>query len=187
MKLPDLHDKKTQLALGGAGAVVAFALYRKHVANAAAASSSSGTVTDPTATQAFDASTLENGIVGDLQPEIDSLAAQLAGLKPGSPAPTPPGKKPPTKTKLPPVNATQFPVSIPASGLPGDPFVGLGVLGANGSFTGHNVVGGAPVYALEGNTAVQNFDPRKLPKGTRLVTLKKFAAYINPATVTEQL
>jgi hypothetical protein len=192
MKFPHLnfHDRKTQLGLGGAGAVAALALYRKH-AKGAANPSATGTVTDPVATAAFDASSIENGIVGDLQPQIDSLAAQLAGLKPSSPKPAPPpSKKPPPKKKpaaLPPVNASQFPLVIPKNGLPNDPLVDLGIIGPGAMFTGHNVKNGAPVYALVGGQAVQNFDPKKLAPGTHLETLKRFAAYIDPRQVKEQL
>lgn len=197
MKLPDLHDRKTQLALGGAGAVVAFALYKRHAAAAASASSTTGTagsLTDPVASAAFDASTIETNVVGDLQPQIDSLSAQLAGVKPGLPGPAgPPGAPgkaatptpPPTVKK--PTSAASFPVKIPKNGLPGDPLVDLGIVGPGAIFTGRNVKGGAPVYAIIGNSAVQNFDPKKLAPGTHLATLKAFASSIVPKVVKERL
>lgn len=207
MKLPkfDIHDKKTQVGLAGAGGVVALALYRKHAA--AAASSGTG-VTDPVAAQALDASTIENGIVGDLQPQIDNLAAQLAGLKPSSPTPASPTAKPRTPAQViaalrstpwgsgspvpatnprPAINAAAYPVNISANGLPGDPLVTLGIIGPGAIFTGHNVGGGAPVYAIVGNQAVQGFNPSTLPAGTRLATLQKFQSYIAPATTKGKL
>jgi hypothetical protein len=202
-KLPNFRDKRVQLAAGGAAAVGAFALYRRAHANSAAAGQAAGSVTDPIAAAALDASTIENGIVGDLQPQIDSLSAQLAGLKAGPvtppvPVPKPKPKAPPKppKARKPvrhpvPINAALFAREIPLNAPPGLAALSvLGAVGAGGKFTGHNVINGAPVYAIlpQYGVAVRGFNAKNLPPGTRLATLKQFAGDIaKPVVRNEQL
>lgn len=200
IKLPNFRDPKVKLAAGAAAAVGVFALWRRAQSASSASSTPTGTVTDPTAAAALDASTLENSIVGDLQPQIDSLSAQLSGLKPSTPAaavPPPKPKAPPTpapkagRLPLPPVNPGKFPTQIPLNAIPAaDALTILGSVGAGGKFTGHNVAGGAPVYAIlpPYGVAIQGFNAKNLPAGTKLATLKSLAKYVQPGTVrNEQL
>jgi hypothetical protein len=205
MKFPklNLHDTKTQLALGGGGAVVAFALYRRHQAAAAAAANpqgASGSVTPGSVTSALDASSIENNIADSLQPQIDALSGQIAGLSASNPTPTPtpppgpPGSTPPppahAPTPLPPVNASSYPLRFavgPNNGLPGNPLLGIGAIVGPDLFSGRNVTGGAPVYAREGNWWVQNFNPKTLPKGTPLATLRSFANRLTNPVTNERL
>jgi len=193
MNLPklNLHDPKTQVGLAGAGGVVAFALYKRHQAAAGGATSATTTTAGQDAAAALDAASIESNISDALQPQIDSISSQLSGVKatPGPAGPAGPpgaaGKSAPPATG--PTAAHTYATVIPKSGLPGNPLVALGTITGADTFTGQNVRGGAPVYAIEGNRAVQNFDPRKLPKGTVLATLKSFAGSIVPGKVTEKL
>ena len=129
---------------------------------------------------------------GTAQPPI------VVGGSPGA-GPTPPPVKPPTTQTPPPprqinpgtpkvptprpvathINAADYPTQIPATAAQGKNMITLGTY-KGGKFTGKNVgSSGAPVYALV-NTVFgpiwqQGFDPKKLPNGTKIGTLKAFA------------
>ncbi len=199
LHLPDLKNKRTQLALGGAGAVVAFALYRRsHAKSSSSSSAPSSTLSDPLASAAFGTAAIENDVYGALEPQIAALAAQIQHLHPGpTPVPKPkpptqPGKqggpvKPPNFGKI---DANLFPKAFAYNALPAGDLTTLGVIsGAGGMFTGHNVAGGAPVYAELGpyGVAVQGFDAKELPVGTKLVTPSIFSSLLSPNTVQERL
>jgi hypothetical protein len=193
LKMPNLHDRKTQVALGGAGAVVAYALYRRHQAAAGTATAATGTLTPGSTTDALDASSLENNIIDDLEPQITALNSQLGGLQAASAAPkspvaaTPAPSKPASPAGLAPLSSKSFALKVPKSGLPGNPMESLGTITGPNTFTGHNVKDGAPVYALVGDSWEQDFNPASLAKGTPLATFKSLVAYIVPGVSTERL
>jgi hypothetical protein len=201
LKLPDIHKRSTQLALGAVGAVGAFALYRRSQANSASATGTSANgATDPVAAAALDANSLENGIVGDLQPQIDALSAQVASVKTSTPAAAVPLKKAApvpaakagvvsaAKTKI---NPAAYPTQIPLNGAPAsEALTVLGsIVGPGGRYTGRNVINGAPVYAVlpAFGVATQGFNPKNLPVGTKLATLKQFAGDITKTSSTGTL
>ncbi len=203
-KLPNLSDKRTQLVAGGAGAVVVFALYKRSKAAKSSPSSvpAGSSVTDPLASAAFGTAAIENDVYGSLLPQIEALQRQIAGLKVGNPAPKPPvPPKPPTQpgkqggpVKPSPwpgarIDPNLFPRALVLNQLPAGDLTTLGTVGPGGLFTGHNVAGGAPVYAVLGpyGTAVQGFDAKELAPGTRLVTPSIFKSLISGATVQEKL
>jgi hypothetical protein len=198
MKLPklDFHNRKTQLAAGAVAAVTAFALYRRHVANATgAAGATSGTtvagngsLTDPLASAAFGQAATESNIVSDIQPQLDQLAKLISGLQtaPTQPTPAPPAPKPapnPVTTKktiLPVLHAGDFLPSVLGSSKD---LLSIGSVGAGEVFSGHNVAAGAPVYYLTpGSTTAKQGIGAKAPAGTKVFTLASLKQYVAPAT-----
>lgn len=199
MKLPNFKDRKTQLAAGGAAAVVAYALYRRKVAPAGSDTTSgsttaaNGSLTDPVAAAALGQASTETNIVSDLQPLLEQLQQSITGLQssPTTPPVAPPVKKPAptpstiTKHILPVLNPGNF---VPTFLRGSKDLLGLGTIGAGGVFTGQNVTGGAPVYFLEpGATSAHQGMRGTEPAGTKLFTLASLKSYVSPNKVTEKL
>lgn len=205
LKAPNFKDRKTQLAAGGAAAVVAFALYKRHVAGAATGSTAAGVastgLTDPIASAAFGQASLENSIVSDLQPQLDQLAKEISGLQAGNPKPPNPPpvvppvgpRKPPTHVPLPPRTVTKPILGIlnpddflHSLGGTSKDLLSIGSIGPGGLFSGHNVGGHAPVYFETPGSAVAVQGLSKPPAGTKVFTLQSLKAYVSPKSVTGQ-
>src|SRR5579871_4431616 len=185
MRLPklDIHKPSTQAALGGAGLVVAYALYKRHHAAGAGGTSSGSSLgtssqlssTDPLASAALDEASIEGNIVGDLQPQLDSLSQQISNLPPPAKTPTPlPTPTNPQKI-LPKLNNNDFLQQIDQARF-GD-LVALGSFTAPGQYSGKGVTGGAPVYYLfpGQSVAVQGGPGVNSPVGTKEFTLKSLS------------
>lgn len=63
----------------------------------------------------------------------------------------------------------------------------LGIAQPNGSYTGYNVGGGAPVYALVGGQWKINTQPSQWGPNTELATPQQYAYEISQGTTTEHL
>lgn len=108
--------------------------------------------------------------------------------EPGPPGPPGPSPKPaptpkPGPKQLKPVNPKDFPVNIGASTDQGRGVLTFATItGPGGKYTGGNVAGGAPVYALVntgfGPVWEQGKDFATLPAGTKIGTLAQFKEYI---------
>lgn len=74
---------------------------------------------------------------------------------------------------------------VPGAG--GSEFAVLGRLGSGGQYSGANVSGGAPVYALVHGSWIQGFDAAQLPAGTPLATPTAYAGHIIAGSGSETL
>lgn len=191
------------LALGAIGVVVTILIGRR---NAAASATSGGAPDLSGAGQSGiipgSSSTGANGL-----PSGDPYGTQLASLNAGQlanasalarleqelnamhgkppytqyPAPHPPGKPPPGKLPSPGVYAKDLPKGNGLTILLGK------ITGKGGQYTGHEVTGGAPVYAYYGGGWHQNFTPANLAVGTQLATLAPYQRNVTKGTDTRKL
>lgn len=215
--LGNLSPEEKWLLVGGAAVVViAVFLHAKGSTSAPAAAQAQGSTTPPTsAISTGDLASFESAITAQQDAFLQKIQAGVAATTPsgsgtttqtspppavapvsgGTPTVTPeptPTPTPPATTTPPPTSEAISPAAVGAYAIvPGPGGTGLAELGqitgAGGQYTGENVSGGAPVYALVGGSWVQGFDAAQLPPGTRLATPVTNAGQIVPGQTTETL
>jgi hypothetical protein len=136
---------------------------------------------------------LSGGVLSSIQQEIVNAAILAVGQPPSPPSTQAASTASPTVAAppvVPPANQTLTNAGlIPAAGeinssaYPqttenGEGVTILGTMQGGGKYTGENVGGGAPVYALINGKWQQGFDANSLPAGTPLATLDTFAPLI---------
>lgn len=185
------------LAIGAVGIVVAIVLAKNRAAAAQASSAptlgTSGTLASGpgadgqqldlstfgatlsqlAAGQAANTSALQgvNSSLGKIQQELNAQQ----GMHQTAPPPAP-------KPALPKLSASMFAQFLPGYGAKAANVQQVGTVGAGGKYSGHQVTGGAPVYALVGTgfgpVWEQNFDMSKLPAGTKIGTPAQLHNYV---------
>lgn len=129
------------------------------------------------------------------QPTVTTIGGQSSPSSSGgasSPAPSAVVSQAPATTTPPPSSDTVSAASAGALAIvPGPGASALAVLGqisgSGGQYTGENVKGGAPVYALVNGSWVTGFDAAQLAPGTPLATSITNAGSIVPGSTTETL
>lgn len=129
----------------------------------------------------------DNGMLASF---LSILAAQPAGPTPGNPAtpapvaaptPSPGNTGSPAWQNLPQVRSGDFGQFL----APGQQIHVIGNQGAGG-YTGYDVGGGVPVYALIRGTWQQNWNPADIKAGVQLGIPQGFEGYIRPELVTNR-
>lgn len=125
-------------------------------------------------------------VTGTPAPTTPTTSATTPTTGTATTSSTPPASPTPTTDNAPSAASLGAEALVPGPG--GSELAVLGqISGAGGQYTGENVAGGAPVYALVNGSWVQGFDAAQLPPGTPLATSLSNAGQIVPGTTTETL
>lgn len=173
--LDSLSPGQRQMVMLGVPVVAVFALVsgiqKKSAATASAPAVPTGyTLPTMASTDAIGTSQLSefedmlSGNINNLSNQVSGLTAQVSSIPTAAPPP-------PTPT-LARVNSGDYPVIA----APGTAFDVLGTV-TNGTFSGVNVSGGAPVYANINGQWQQDYNLAALPAGTPLATPTTFHNY----------
>lgn len=189
------------LAIGAVGIVVAVVIARRNAANASTSTAAptlgtggqvasgpdntagtdltgafGATLSQLAAGQAAQTSAL-SGVNANLSKIQSELNAQNGHGPLVNPAPAP--------AQLPKLSASLFTKFLPGYGANAANIQTVGTVGAGGKYSGGQVTGGAPVYALEGTAYgpvwEQGFNMAQLPAGTKIGTPAELHNYVRPA------
>lgn len=190
------------LAIGAVGIVVAIVFARRNSAASSSTGMPTGLGTSGTLASGpgADGSQLDMSTFGALLSQLQAgQAANTAALggvnanltkiqqeldaQHGKPAPKPtPGPVAPPVKSLPKLVANTFAAFLPGYGANAAAVQQVGTVGAGGKYSGHQVTGGAPVYALVGTKFgpvwEQNFNMAQLPAGTKIGTPAELHNYV---------
>lgn len=168
------NPRATLLVVGVAGVAVAYFIYsRRKAATAAAAAAASPASTDTTAA-------LTPTPAGTYDPNADTsaLLGYLTGLSGAGSTPAAPAAASGTTSPAPTYQ------QVPGNGDAANQTLDiLGSIIGPSTYSGYNVVGGEPVYALVGGQWKLGIPASKLPVGTPLATPTSAEPFITPTKV----